>query len=733
MADPPANTDANRLDPGAIEAQSFSSTFRGYDPSEVRTYLKSLSDALRRSERERSTSVRAVSSSTGSSSVGSSSDGADGDGVHDGGADVAGDGAQAAAIAALEQTIAELESERDDYRSRFEQADAARIEALAVAQASAGTGGEPAELDEARMTQLLGEETVRVLDSARSAAADITARAEATAAERLAELEALEAERLAAIEADKESSAAEIAALTAAATAAATEERETAAAEAAAEREAAATEAARLRTEAEEAATAARSEADEAAESARTAAEEVAVAVKARAEEVAKETRLAAEAEAEAVRERASAAQSDAEAEAARIRAEAEADASTSQDAAREEARMMLTEAQSLREKVLGDLVEKRRVGRHQLDQAKAARDRLARSLGAVRAQLDESLTDLDVAVPEARQAMDAATASAPVDAEREAQALASELDAARGAGIPIPGSEPPSAPAEEPSDAAQSDAAQSDAAQSDSGTPAPEPDPEIAPAVAATSPSPTGPEGDLDADDAAGESGEAEEDPIPVPPVFEARDIALTKNGPGLRRQFKRALADDQSDVLDRLRQKRKKLKADDLPDERSQALRYIDAIGPALTAMADAGAESAGGSSAPAELVDALIERTATTLIGSVRSRLVGSVEVAADADEVLEPIRAHYREARGSVLPELSEDALHEAYAIGAYGATADGTELAWVADPRQRATADCNDNTFETAIKPAAFPTGHHHPLGAPGCRCLVIPATEAAEL
>lgn len=636
MADPDANSPANRLDPGAIEAQSFSSTFRGYDPSEVRTYLKGLSDALRRSERERSASVRVAS------------------GASDATDESVAEAGSAAAIAELEQTIAALEAERDDYRSRFEQADAARVEALAAAEAAtaAPTEAQVTELDEARMTQLLGEETVRVLDSARTAAADITARAEASAAERLAELEAFEAEQRAAIEADKEASAAEIAALTAAATAAATEERDTAAADAAAEREAAATEAARLRAEADEAAATTRAEADEAAETARTAAEEVAVAVKARAEEVAKETRLAAEADAEAAKERAAATTSDAEAEAARIRAEAEADATTSQDAAREEARMMLTEAQSLREKVLGDLVEKRRVGRHQLDQAKAARDRLARSLGAVRAQLDESLKDLEVAVPEARQAMDDAAPSAPVDAEREAQALASELDAARGAGIPIPGSDAP-----EPAPDADADAD----AEPNPNEPAAERDPEIAPAFAATSPSPTGPADDVE----SAEADEAES----VPAVLGPRDIALTKHGPGLRRQFKRALADDQSDVLDRLRQKRKKLAASDLPDERSQVLRYIDAIGPALTAMADAGAESADGSTAPADEVDALIERTATTLVASFRSRLVRSVEGSIDADDVLEPVRAHYREARSSVLPELSEDALNEAYAIGA----------------------------------------------------------------
>ncbi len=649
MADVPAN----RLDPGAIEARSFENAFRGYDPTEVRTYLKGIADALRREARESSDSVQAMPAADAPAE------------------------ADAAVVSELEATVAELQSEierlqseRDDLAAKLETAETARSEAEDRLESSATE--DDAELDEARMTQLLGEETTRVLDSARTAAANIRARAEEEAAQKMAELEAIEAERLSAIASAKEVSDAEIAALTAAAAEAATNERETAEADA-------------LQL---------RAEADTAAEAARVAADEVALAVKTRAEEVAKETRLAAEADAEAARHEIETLRGDATADAARIRAEAEADASTSQDAAREEARQMLTEAQSLREKVLGDLVEKRRVGRHQLDQAKAARDRLARSLAAVRSQLDESIGELDLAVPEARRAMEDAPEAAPVDTEREAQALATELDTARGAGIPIPGT---------PVAAEASDSVESTEADE--------------PAVDAE---PTGTEEEpLDGDP------EEEEEPIEVPAPLQARDVALTRNGAGLRRQFKRALADDQSDVLDRLRQKRRKLTVEDLPDERSQLLRYIDAIEPALTAMANEGAVLAGGATAPSDEVDALIERSAATVIESFRSRIEVSVVDADDADDVLEPIRAHYRETRSSVLPELTEDALHEAFAIGVYSALADGAELSWMSDPRHETAADCHDNTLETVIKPATFPAGQQRPLGSPGCRCLVI--------
>ncbi len=713
-----ADTPANRLDPGAIEARTFDTGIRGYNQTEVRNYLKGLADSIRREARERSASVQAV-------------------------AQVATDDAAVSEleteIASLRSEVARLESEQADLSSKLSAAEAARSKAEAEAESLASSGGS-GELDEARMTQLLGEETTAVLDSARTAAANITARAENDAKRRMDELEALEQERLAASVAAKEASDAEIERLTTAALEAAEAERTAAAEEAEAERTSAKEEAARLRAEADEAATTVRTEAETAAEAARVAADEVAVAVKTRAEEVAREVRLAAEAEAETAKNDAESLRGDATADAARIRAEAEADASTSQDAAREEARLMLAEAQSLREKVLGDLVEKRRLGRHQLDQAKAARDRLARSLTSVRTQLDESIGELDVAVPEARQAMDSAQVSAPVDSEREAQALATELDTARGAGIPIPGSPQPKADdaAEDEAEVADEPEAQDDGATGTTSSGA----------LAVTDPSPAESDDDsqdpdsqdpdsqaADAEDTAGEDS-AEDEPeeqIEVSAPFVARDVALTRNGAGLRRQFKRALADDQSDVLDRLRQKRKKLSADDLPDEKSQVLRYIDAIGPALTAMADEGASLIGGDTAPADEVDALIERTASTLIDSFRSRVVASVGEADDADDVLEPIRAHYREARSSVLPDLTEDALHEAFAIGVYSAIADGQDVAWEADPRHNTSADCHDNTLEVAVKPAAFATGHHRPLGSPGCRCLVIPTDLATEL
>ena len=74
----------------------------------------------------------------------------------------------------------------------------------------------------------------------------------------------------------------------------------------------------------------------------------------------------------------------------------------------------------------------------------------------------------------------------------------------------------------------------------------------------------------------------------------------------------------------------------------------------------------------------------------------------------------------------IPAITDDALAEAFALGAYHALSDGTVVRWVADPRFEPNPDCFDNTLaEGVVKPEPFPTGRAYPQGDPGCRCLVI--------
>ena len=201
-----------------------------------------------------------------------------------------------------------------------------------------------------------------------------------------------------------------------------------------------------------------------------------------------------------------------------------------------------------------------------------------------------------------------------------------------------------------------------------------------------------------------------------------------MTRFGPDLRRQLKRALADDQSAVLDGLRRVRNTVTISDLPPVVGVLSTYAAAFEGPLRAAGAQGAKVSGGRR-PDKVLNELIDRVARSLAEPLRERIERSIERAdGDKAEVLDPIRAQYRDTRATELPGIADDALAEAFALGVYHALKDGVSLSWVPDPRSEPGPDCFDNTLAGPIvKPAPFPTGHRTPLGGPGCRCLVLPA------
>ncbi len=688
------------LDPVAIASREFGTSRRGFDKDEVREYLRALSTSIR---------------------------------THN---PPAGDGEE---LRQALRDIGRLEADRDALEARL--ADAEKRAAAVPAEQ---------ELDEATVSQYIGKETARVLEAARTAAAEVVANAEAQADARLAEIDRVQS-----------LANAEVAAWRKQADEEAEETRSTASAEAQALEESSAKEAAALVSDAKSASVELRQAAEEAASTMQADAEKAASELEDEAETRVAEIRRKAEAEAAASQEKVEAERAEAlasvanlkaeaDTDVARIRAEAEADVLSSQEAAAETARLMVVEAQAVREKVLSDLVSRRRLGRQQLDQAKAARDRLHRALVEVRKQLDEQAAELEISLPEAKAAMDAISRRAQeVDEGQQVRDLAIELDTARIVGIPL-------SPAE-PKVSTGSAALATLDLSSDAGTKRAGADPKGVETIFArlrddeefgleeaegeeTATSQDGSsvdqrEAQLDSgsrDDEENDDAEAGpsdddsvEDAIEVPQAFVQRDVAMTRFGADLRRQIKRTVADDQSDLLDRVR-RAKKLSLTDLPDSNAQRAAYVEAVSSALHATAKAGSQMAGGSvrSAP---VDSLVERVVASIFEPLRARIEHSVEAAeGDAEEVLEPIRAHYRDLRSIEVPVLTDDALAEAFALGAYEALADGTEMVWLADPRMEPNPDCFDNTLAGVIvKPDAFPTGRTHPHDEPGCRCLVV--------
>lgn len=725
---------APNLDPAAISSRSFpKSSFRGYDTHEVDEYLASLASALR--EREE----------------------ADDD-----------DGRSADK---LEAEIEKLRAENDTLE--------VRIHSLETRLADAESQ-ESAPMDEAAALQLLGHETTRVLETARSSAFEIVAKAEADVASRTAEIDRVQTLANTEVADQRRTAEDEAAAVRAEADADATALRESVAEETETLLTEAREEAETLRRTAGEEADDVHRKAEAAAAALTESSEAEAAAVRDKATDAAAASRVKAEAQRIEILQVAETAKAQADTDAARIRAEAEADVLASQEGAKETTRQMVVEAQAVREKVLSDLVKRRRLGRQQLDQAKAARDRLYRSIVEVRTQLEASAAELEIALPEAKKAMDAIARQArEADDFKQIRDLEIELDTARVAGVPIGNSvllsEGPAEPVVATGSAALGslDVSAKSASSSEEGAVDTEdggtedessvegqadengnidgifarlrddPDgPEEGPDNEGESADGAATEAQADdgsADDAVADSGDAgsdeedsddeddedADDEIEVPAPFVQRDVALTRHGAELRRRLKRTMADDQSELLDQLRRARK-MSTDDLTPADEQRAAYVDAVTPALRAAAGAGAELHDGKAGKA-VVDELIERVVASVLDPLRHRVEKSVENASgDSDEVLDPIRAHYRDLRLTEIPAITDDALAEAFALGAYHALSDGTVVRWVADPRFEPNPDCFDNTLaEGVVKPEPFPTGRAYPQGEPGCRCLVI--------
>jgi len=685
-----SNGDDPVLDPQAV-LRSFSSSFRGYDGEQVDQHLRKIADALR---------ARAGVVDSGSAELENAR----------------------STIEQLTAAVSNLEHEL------------AAIEESPAAPPAPTTTVEAAPFDEARAMQLLGEETTRVLETARQSAATITANAEAEAQRRTESVDQLQAKVNADMADLRKSTDTELA------DARSSQERELAAAREAIENDISSRDAAskkdaeeRLDKAADEAArivAEAQAEADKLAEGAAGAAStarEQAAALVAAATTEADDLRLSADAAA-------TSAKAEAGTDAARIRAEAEADSLAAQESARETARLMVVEAQRVREKVLNDLVVRRRQGRQQVDQAKAARDRLGRALLDVRRQLEASVKELDVALPEAKAALSAlATPDAPTDDEAQIRELEIELDAARAraghADAVVASGSAALAPARHKLSATDDpDAADDDSVEAeDVEAVEPASDDSAAVAVPLSADADEADADDVDAGSSSDDSEEAtnEEPEIEVPEAFLARDVAMTRHGADLRRKLKRVMADEQSDLLDRL-QRSKTMAVDDLAPLDDQRALYLTAVAPAIIAAADLGAELYNGSVNRSK-VQPLIEQLVADVFDPLRKRVEGSVTAAADVDEVLEPLRAHYRDVRLSDVPDLTADVLAEAFALGAYTAISKGTPIRWLSDPRFEPNSDCFDDTLaDDVIAPDPFPTGRTHPTGQPGCRCLVVP-------
>jgi hypothetical protein len=227
-------------------------------------------------------------------------------------------------------------------------------------------------------------------------------------------------------------------------------------------------------------------------------------------------------------------------------------------------------------------------------------------------------------------------------------------------------------------------------------------------------------------------------------------RDHLLSPVTAKLGRALKRALQDDQNELLNALRQSTRKPVLDELVPVGLQLRRFVTAASDQLAKAYEAGAaflvrgDAVEGPSVsappPSETTSfqagtALAAELADDLSGVLRQRieealseLDGSLEGSADAAGVA------YREWKGSRVEGLAGDFTTRAFAVGELAVLESVSNggiplVRWAVedDDGGGSCPDCDDNSLAGPQVPgSAFPTGHSHPPVHPGCRCLLVP-------
>jgi len=218
---------------------------------------------------------------------------------------------------------------------------------------------------------------------------------------------------------------------------------------------------------------------------------------------------------------------------------------------------------------------------------------------------------------------------------------------------------------------------------------------------------------------------------------VFDHRDEVLEPILVLITRKMKRVLADEENSILTYLQGKKSVVALEKvLPvgDEHLQI--YVEALSEDVISAAMAGAQSLSKSlkadlrkrvtrSAVMQVVSRTIDEST---IRPLREKIQRAVEQSnGDKDEMSNLIRSVYREMKMQRVEQQVSDIARMAYSRGAYLVLDQGTKVCWMVDPNGPSCADAEDNSLAGSTGLGSeFPTGHIHPTAHAGCRCLIAP-------
>ena len=232
----------------------------------------------------------------------------------------------------------------------------------------------------------------------------------------------------------------------------------------------------------------------------------------------------------------------------------------------------------------------------------------------------------------------------------------------------------------------------------------------------------------------AAEESVEAPVEEVAVATTFELRDEELAPVIAAMSRKLKRALADEQNEVLDILRGKLPVKTLDAIVGPKTDhSARMLEALEASLKAAALTGAKSLSNASDKdlqkmvASQMAAINEFVIATVVAPLRERLSRSISQAAgDNAELTSLVRLVYREWKNQHVDTQIDNIAQTSFGRGAFAALTPGAKVCWKVDPNGPACADAEDNSLAGFVNAGeAFPTGHTHAPAHAGCRCALV--------
>ncbi len=436
----------------------------------------------------------------------------------------------------------------------------------------------------------------------------------------------------------------------------------------------------------------------------------------------------------------------DAQTEVASLLERARGDGNTLLDRARERGRLMIEQAQETRRRMLTETAQRRRVLLIQIEQLRAARDQLARTVIGVRGTVDDIVSGL-------ARADDDARAAAAAVAERVAEVEAQEVEGLEPAGAEAIAAATPEVAA----DGSEVTTGEAIGAAAEGGPTADARVEELfariregrsaAPAETIFEPPDTSSFAEPMAEQMVEPDAGAEPTPATrvdsfVERLIAERDELLDPILAKMARRLKRTMQDDQNQLLHRLRADtgayRQELINSEEHQRRGLVEAAIDFLGDAFDAGEQFAREHLGAEAAAApdasdvnrSAVGTGAQELADTVVTLLRRRLLEEEGEGPgpSEEEAAELVSAAYREWRGERIERLAGDHVVGAFSGGVRAASGKAP-LRWIASGSPESCADCEDNALAEALPEGErFPTGHLHPPAHSGCRCLVAPTT-----